>query len=602
MGIACVIGVPASQAAFPGINGRLAYTTSQGDIYTAKYDGTDPLFLTTGNDPEWSPDGTKLAFSRNPGIWIVNADGSNLHEIRESGMWPAWSPDGTKIVFGDEGLPTQNLRLWAMNSDGTNAVRLPTEAETDGGLSRPAWSPDGQHIAYVDTASSGAGIFLINPDGTGRQPVVPIDPLNISMLAPEWLPDSSRIAYTRWFQSDGTGHMLTIRPDGTDEIDLGPGGAAVIAWSPDGTRFATGSAVYTNDFSWSGTNLGDARISSWQRLGVSTQANLAISKVDSPDPVFEGETLEYTIRVRHVTGSQTAVSAVLTDTVPSDLAGLTATTTQGSCSIAGQVVTCQLGDIAPGGAVTVSISGQVVTRGTEIANTATVQATSSDPEPINNRDSERTAVPFGSGYPRPQGASPLRVSLVPAYAQCADPNGTHGPPLSSGSCQPPTHLSPYVTLGTADANARPTSSIGSERITVLVGNPRTHEDEADVAFSVSITDVRSKPGLADYTGQLQAVHTLRITDRLNGSGPYVNPGTSAHTMNVTVPCSATASTSVGATCSIATTADAVIPGAVTEGKRAIWAIDQVTVFDGGSDGVAATAGNVAFAKQGLFIP
>ena len=40
-----------------------------------------------------------------------------------------------------------------------------------------------------------------------------------------------------------------------------------------------------------------------------------------------------------------------------------------------------------------------------------------------------------------------------------------------------------------------------------------------------------------------------------------------------------------------------------EGKRAIWQLGQVQVFDGGPDGTAATpSGNTLFAVQGVFVP
>ena len=45
-----------------------------------------------------------------------------------------------------------------------------------------------------------------------------------------------------------------------------------------------------------------------------------------------------------------------------------------------------------------------------------------------------------------------------------------------------------------------------------------------------------------------------------------------------------------------------MPGAVVEGKRAIWQIGQVQVYDGGSDGLVSTAPNTLFATQGLFVP
>ena len=76
-----------------------------------------------------------------------------------------------------------------------------------------------------------------------------------------------------------------------------------------------------------------------------------------------------------------------------------------------------------------------------------------------------------AGYPRPAGASPLRVSLVPAFAECTGPNRTHGPPLASPSCSPPAQSSGQLTVGTPDANGKPTASIGWLRANVNVGRP-----------------------------------------------------------------------------------------------------------------------------------
>ena len=58
----------------------------------------------------------------------------------------------------------------------------------------------------------------------------------------------------------------------------------------------------------------------------------------------------------------------------------------------------------------------------------------------------------------------------------------------------------------------------------------------------------------------------------------------------------------GIYCSANTTADAVVPGAIKEGARAIWQLGEVEVRDGGADGQAATAPNTLFAKQGIFVP
>ena len=45
-----------------------------------------------------------------------------------------------------------------------------------------------------------------------------------------------------------------------------------------------------------------------------------------------------------------------------------------------------------------------------------------------------------------------------------------------------------------------------------------------------------------------------------------------------------------------------VPGAVKDGKRAIVETGQLQVFDGGTDGVAATDPNTLFSVQGIFIP
>jgi hypothetical protein len=54
---------------------------------------------------------------------------------------------------------------------------------------------------------------------------------------------------------------------------------------------------------------------------------------------------------------------------------------------------------------------------------------------------------------------------------------------------------------------------------------------------------------------------------------------------------------------VTTSVDAVTPGAIKEGERAIWALDKARVFDGGPDGDADTAsGNTQFLTQGVFVP
>jgi hypothetical protein len=238
-----------------------------------------------------------------------------------------------------------------------------------------------------------------------------------------------------------------------------------------------------------------------------------------------------------------------------------------------------------------------------------VSAICSDGSPVGNIDvqaGETVTCTFVNtrGFVRPRGASPVVLPMVVAYAPCTSPNRSHGPPLASPSCNPPVQSSSFLTVGTPDANSRTANSVGSVRFAVRNGNAGTTTvDEADVGIQVNLTDVRTKPGLDDYTGELEGRVMLRITDRLNGAA-LNEPGTvSDMPFTFTVPCTATSgSGNVGATCSVNTTTDALVPGTVTELKRTIWQLDDVTLRDGGPDGVASTQDNTLFTRQGVFIP
>ena len=190
------------------------------------------------------------------------------------------------------------------------------------------------------------------------------------------------------------------------------------------------------------------------------------------------------------------------------------------------------------------------------------------------------------GYPRPKGASPVRFPLVPAYERCDSPNRLHGAPLDHPSCAPPVPSSPALTIGTPDANGSAAAFAGYATFEVLNGNPATTDDEADVRLQVALSDVRNAD-LSDYAGELQARTVVRVTDRAGG------PLTLADlVLPATVPCSATGA-AAGATCGLSTTLDALTPGLVDEGARAIWELGGFEVLDGTG---------AIFARPGVFVP
>jgi hypothetical protein len=130
---------------------------------------------------------------------------------------------------------------------------------------------------------------------------------------------------------------------------------------------------------------------------------------------------------------------------------------------------------------------------------------------------------------------------------------------------------------------------------VRPGDARTSADEADVTVTITAGDVRERTTLEDHTGNLTAHVSLRITDR--GSGTLPGGGDEPATvtdmpLDIPVQCAATPG-GAGGTCSTSTTVDALIPGAVAEGQRAIWEFGQVELL--GPD-------ERPFMRQGVFAP
>jgi hypothetical protein len=220
-------------------------------------------------------------------------------------------------------------------------------------------------------------------------------------------------------------------------------------------------------------------------------------------------------------------------------------------------------------------------------------------------------------HARPKAATPLYASTVPAYQPCTSPNRTHAAPLSYASCNPPVPTSTSVTVGTPDANGAAANSVGFIKMVVTNG---AGTNDADVLITSNISDVRCQAGTTacsgtantadgpDYTGGLRLDMSLNITDHNNAvcnptCGTFTDAATGTQaSFPIVVPCTGNADPATGGVCAVSTTANTVSPGSVVEGKRGIYEVSQLQVFDGGSDGNVATNPNTLFSVQGIFIP
>ena len=155
------------------------------------------------------------------------------------------------------------------------------------------------------------------------------------------------------------------------------------------------------------------------------QADLKLTKSDSPDPVIVGNTLAYTIEVQNL-GPSAATNVVVTDNLPSTVDFVSASN---GCSRKGRRVTCNVGGLAASGGgakQSLTITVRPNKAGT-ISNTAEVKSAETDPQASNSSDTENTVV--NAKPPPPPGPLTCRgvAATVKGTPGSDDLVGTGGP-------------------------------------------------------------------------------------------------------------------------------------------------------------------------------
>ena len=134
--------------------------------------------------------------------------------------------------------------------------------------------------------------------------------------------------------------------------------------------------------------------------------DLVLTKTDIQDPITLGGEITYVISIANQ-GLGEATGVTLTDSLPSETNFVSASATQGTCSDAGGVVTCQLGLLNAGQSATSTIVVIAVATGVK-SNTATATNNETDLNDTDNSDSEDTAVNPAQQQPQQDDDSPKR--------------------------------------------------------------------------------------------------------------------------------------------------------------------------------------------------
>jgi Tol biopolymer transport system component/DNA-binding winged helix-turn-helix (wHTH) protein len=240
-----------------------------------------------GDDAVFSPDGARIAYLTQDGIYIcgrTGADVKKLGSLKEPGMDLAWSPDGKLLRFRQVEQKTDNSSLWEVSADGGNLHPLfpgwhQPPVEVGGG-----WSSDGRYYFFL-SSSDGIGSVWVRPEKRRfpylSKPGPPIrltsGPMSFYLVVPSH--DGRRLYTTaghdrfELVQQDGRSKQFVTRfkgadvrsasfsqsgefvafigsdwnlwqsrPDGTERVQLTTElSVGEIRWSPDGTKILFGA-------------------------------------------------------------------------------------------------------------------------------------------------------------------------------------------------------------------------------------------------------------------------------------------------------------------------------------------------------------------------
>ena len=458
-------------------------------------------------DPYTGVLGAALWVGSEPAKLSISSDGSTL--------WVAYtgSPSVRKVDLNAMVLTPVRMYFpggWGSNIYASGLAASPGSATTvaiaagsvsiyDDANQRPNTGAGTSYLAYGDLPSTLYGygytdLSIYTVDSTG---ITSTQNFNSGNYSSDLRYDNDRLYLTSGEVLDGTSGSLLgtfaasgpVAPDsslgrafilnpsqtyGSDQItafdvntfvplaSFGVGSAdtsasSLVRWGKDGLAFRTDTGVYV------------VRSSVVNNLS-KTPADISVAS-SAPASAATGENIVAEFTVKNA-GPNTVSDASLVGTFSGNTILVSATTSQGNCSVA-QVVRCDLGQMITGSSGTISVTVIPVVSGT-LTSTALVRSSLPDPKPSNNRAQSVTSV-TGPRY----NLTPILSSISPQSALLRGKtftltvNGSNFAPSSTvswnGTALPTTFLNSEQLSATVAASL--ITQMGSGQISVSTGSP-----------------------------------------------------------------------------------------------------------------------------------